>query len=78
MNVYNMYMVEDLLEKLDILTDIAESIYGEGWVADEKFWGSPTETEMAEVIQSLDNLGHQFETSTEILEAAVQVVNRLG
>ena len=41
-------MIKELLEKRELLNDIATELYGELWVTVDEFWGSPTEKEMAE------------------------------
>ena len=46
-------MIKELLEKRDLLSDIATELYGEIWVANDDFWGSPTEREMQEVQEEL-------------------------
>ena len=50
-------MINELLEKREILGDIAAELYGDLWITNEKFWGSPTERDLQEVNQQLINLG---------------------
>lgn len=57
--------IEELLERQDILADIAEVMYGESWVAEELFWGSPTELEMREIQDKLFLLGWEPEEPTD-------------
>jgi hypothetical protein len=72
-------MIDQLLEKFDTLTDIAVELYGEGWVAEDQFWGSPTELEMQNVQESLLNLGYKFDEPSEAqIEAAIQIVSKLS
>ena len=72
-------MIDQLLEKFDTLTDIAVELYGEGWVAEDRFWGSPTELEMQNVQESLLNLGYKFDEPSEAqIEAAIQIVSKLS
>jgi len=71
-------MMEELLEKQTILSDIAGELYGELWIMNEKFWGSPTERELQEVTMSLLNLGHRVENTPEGDEAAKIVGKKLG
>ena len=58
-------MINELLEKAEILADIASELYGELWVAEESFWGSPTELEMREVQEQLFNLGWTPDEATD-------------
>ena len=71
-------MMEELLEKQTILSDIAGELYGELWIMNEKFWGSPTERELQEVTMSLLNLGHRVENTPEGDEAAKIVAKKFG
>jgi hypothetical protein len=71
-------MMEELLEKQTILSDIAGELYGELWIMNEKFWGSPTERELQEVTMSLLNLGHSVENTPEGDEAAKIVAKKFG
>ena len=50
-------MINELLEKRDILAEIAVEMYGDYWIANEDFWGSTTEQQMLEVTEQLENLG---------------------
>jgi len=50
-------MIKELLEKRDLLADIATELYGELWIAEDAFWGSTTEKQMMEVEEQLINLG---------------------
>jgi hypothetical protein len=65
-----MTVLEELLEKKDIITDIAVELYGPMYVFDRRFWGSPTESDLNEVQQQLINLGHVFEPTPEEQELA--------
>lgn len=71
-------MIKELLEKQTILGDIAGELYGDLWIMNEKFWGSPTEREMAEVTMSLVNLGYRVEFTPEGEEAAKIVAKKFG
>jgi hypothetical protein len=53
-------MINELLEKRDILADIAIELYGEWWIANDKFWNSPTELELREVESQLFDLGYDI------------------
>ena len=60
-------MIQELLEKRDLLFDIAVELYGELWVAEEKFWGSPTELEMREINSQLLDLGYEEHIDDDII-----------
>jgi hypothetical protein len=71
-------MINELLEKFDLLTDIAIELYGDEWVMNEKFWGSVTEKEMCETMTRLDNLGHKWPDPTqEQIERASEIARKL-
>ena len=40
-----------------MLSEIAAELYGDLWIMNEKFWGSPTEKELREVTMQLIDLG---------------------
>ena len=58
-------MVQELLEKRDILGDIAIEMYGEFWIANEDFWGSQTERDLNEINTQLMELGFVDEPTEE-------------
>lgn len=58
-------MINELLEKREILGEIAAELYGELWITNDKFWGSPTERDLREVGEQLINLGWIDEVSEE-------------
>ena len=60
-------MYNDLLEMRDILSDIASELYGELYVCNDDFWGSPTEREMYKVEESLSNLGFKYIPSPDMM-----------
>lgn len=53
-------MINELLEKRDILADIATELYGEWWITNDKFWNSPTELELRKIEEQLFNLGYDI------------------
>ena len=57
-------MINELLEKRDILGDIAVELYGDFWITEEEFWGSTTEQQLKEVNDQLLDLGWE-DTATE-------------
>lgn len=71
-------MMKELLEKQNILGEIAAELYGELFVMNDKFWGSPTEKQLADVTLSLINLGHRVEATPEQEEAAKIIAKKLG
>ena len=71
-------MMKELLEKQNILGEIAAELYGELFVANDKFWGSPTEKELQEVTLSLINLGYRVDVTPEQEEAAKIIAKKMG
>lgn len=63
-------MIKELLEKREVLTDIAAELYGELFITVDEFWGSPTERQMGIVDQELADLGWEPETTPEIVALA--------
>jgi len=75
--MYLCIMISDLLKRRDELSDIAMIMYGEWYVCNDDFWGSPLENEMREVEESLHNLGWEEEQSPSVIEASIVVLNEL-
>lgn len=71
-------MINELLEKRQILSDIAVELYGDMYVTSDKFWGSPTEKQMGEIEDSLWNLGHRDDLTPEQQDAAKIIAKDLG
>ena len=71
-------MIKELLEKQEVLGEIAAELYGDLWIMNEKFWGSPTERELQEVTMSLMNLGYIVEPTPEQEEAAKIIAKKFG
>ena len=72
-------MIQSLLETREALFEIAFELYGEMWVASEKFWGSPTERELTETQNRLYDLGYEDPTPTEEqIKAAKKLAKKLG
>jgi hypothetical protein len=67
---YIQAMIEELLEKQNTLSDIAAELYGDFWIMNEKFWGSPTERELQQVTNRLIELGFTVNPTPEQEEAA--------
>ena len=58
--------IQELLEKRDTLCDIASVLYGEDYIFQKQFWGSPTELEMKEIYEQLEDLGYEEPISEEM------------
>ena len=71
-------MIQELLEQRQILFEIAEELYGDLWVSEEAFWGSPTERQLTEVHDSLYNLGWEDPISPQQLADAKKLAKILG
>jgi len=64
-------MIKELLEERDNLFEIASVLYGDMFVTEEKFWGSPTDLQLQRVYEKLDLFGHQDDEPTnEMIEEA--------
>jgi hypothetical protein len=59
MDIIQRLKIEKQLEILDNLTDIAAELYGDLFVCEDKFWGSPTEIQMKKVNLELFELGYR-------------------
>lgn len=70
-------MIEKLLETREILFKIAEELYGEYWVGEEAFWGSPTERQLSKLHDSLFNLGWDSEVTPAQEQAAEIIAKKL-
>jgi hypothetical protein len=71
-------MIAELLELRNTLSDIAAELYGDLYVTNEAFWGSPTERQMCEIEEKLTDLGYIQEITPEQIEAARKVIKDLG
>lgn len=71
-------MYDDLLLTRDILSDIASVLYGELYVCNDNFWGSPTEREMYKVEESLSNLGFIYTPSPDIIPLVDMIAHEKG
>ena len=70
-------MINELLERRDILNEIATELYGELWITEDSFWGSPTELEMRDIEEQLDNLGYKEEVTDEQIALADMIFEEL-
>ena len=71
-------MIKELLEKQEVLGDIAAELYGDLWIMNEKFWDSPTERELREVTMQLIDLGVTVEPTEEQEELAKKIAKKFG
>ena len=70
-------MIQELLEKREVLTDIAAELYGDMFVTVDEFWGSPTERQMSIVDDELAELGWEPEITPEIEALAEMLLQDL-
>jgi hypothetical protein len=71
-------MLEGLLEQRQILFEIAEALYGDLWIGEEAFWGSPTERQLMELHEKLFNLGWSEDVTPEQMETVKKIGKILG
>ena len=65
-----MNRIEELLEKRDMLVEVAALMFGDMYVINEEFWKSDTEKELFDIEAELDELGYEEEGITPEMEAA--------
>jgi len=70
-------MINELLEKREILGEIAAELYGDLWITNDDFWGSPTEQDLQEVNERLADLGWTEEASDEEIAFAEKLIELL-
>ena len=51
--------IQELLHERGTLHEIASVLYGDFYVVQQDFWGSPTERELKRVYEKLELLGHE-------------------
>jgi hypothetical protein len=71
-------MIKELKKLQNVLHDIAAELYGDLWVMNDKFWGSPTERQLREVTMQLIDLGETIEPTEEQEELAKKLQKSLG
>jgi hypothetical protein len=71
-------MIEELLEERDNLFEIASVLYGDMFVTNESFWGSPTELQLKRVYDRLDLFGHQDEEPTDEMIEAAEIIKKIA
>jgi hypothetical protein len=69
-HIFTYMTLEELLDKREIISQIAMELYGPMYVFNRKFWGSPTEQELNEVQEQLINLGYRMDPTPEEQELA--------
>jgi hypothetical protein len=70
--------MEELLELRDTLAEIAQSLYGDWWIMNDKFWGSTTELQMRELEDKLYNLGYRIDPTPEQTKIANMLFNKIN
>lgn len=64
-------MIQELLEERDNLFEIASILYGDMFITEDKFWGSPTDIQLQDVYEKLEFYGYiEEEPTDEMIEAA--------
>lgn len=71
-------MIQELLEERDNLFEIASVLYGDMFITNESFWGSPTELQLQRVYEKLDLFGHQDEEPTDEMIEAAKILEKLA
>ena len=71
-------MIKELKKLQSILHDIAAELYGDLWIMNDKFWGSPTERQLREVTIQLIDLGETIEPTEEQEELAKKIAKKFG
>ena len=71
-------MIEELLEHRQTLFEIAEVLYGDLWIGEEAFWGSPTEQQLLGIHERLFNLGWSEDITPKQFETAKEIAKILG
>ncbi len=70
-------MIDELLEERDNLFEIASVLYGDMFITDESFWGSPTELQLQRVYERLDLFGHQDDEPTDEMIEAAKILEKM-
>ena len=70
-------MIDELLEERDNLFEIASVLYGDIFVTNESFWGSPTELQLQRVYEILDLFGHQDDEPTDEMIEAAEIIKKM-
>ena len=70
-------MIDELLEERDNLFEIASILYGDMFITEDKFWGSPTELQLQRVYERLDLFGHQDDEPTDEMIEAAEIIKKM-
>jgi len=70
-------MIEELLEERENLFEIASILYGDMFITEDKFWGSPTELQLQRVYDKLDLFGHEDEEPTDEMIEAAEIIKKI-
>ena len=70
-------MIDELLEERDNLFEIASVLYGDMFVTNESFWGSPTELQLQRVYDKLNLFGHKDEEPTDEMIEAAKILEKI-
>ena len=70
-------MIKELKKLQNVLHDIAAELYGDLWIMNDKFWGSPTERQLREVTMQLIDLGETIEPTEEQEELAKKIAKKI-
>lgn len=68
--------IKELLEIQTIVSDIAYELYGDMYVTNEKFWGSPTENQLREVTEQLFEVGYEWIPTEEEINQASKIIDK--
>ena len=71
-------MIKELKKLQNVLHDIAAELYGDLWIMNDRFWGSPTERQLREVTMQLIDLGETIEPTEEQEELAKKIAKKFG
>jgi regulator of sirC expression with transglutaminase-like and TPR domain len=71
-------MIKELKKLQTVLHDSAAELYGDLWIMNDKFWGSPTERQLREVTMQLIDLGETIEPTEEQEELAKKIAKKFG
>ena len=71
-------MIKEVKKLQNVLHHIAAELYGDLWIMNDKFWGSPTERQLREVTMQLIDLGETIEPTEEQEELAKKIAKKFG
>ena len=71
-------IIQELLEQRQDLFDIASILYGDNFICDENFWGSPTDLQLQEVHDKLDLFGYEFPEAKDEQKVVVKEIQKIA